>query len=102
MSPDDSIKVIVDPDLLDLAKAYIEMRKSEVLELRFELVRGKFDKISTAAHKMKGVAGAYGFEDLTRMGGMLEEASQALDRDRCGAMLGEVERYLLRVVPVSA
>ncbi|MGK5084200.1 Hpt domain-containing protein [Bdellovibrionota bacterium FG-1] len=93
-----TIKIKVDPDLADLIPEYLENRKKDLLAFQRWADEHNCGEIRKLAHKIKGSAGGYGFEELTRLAGLMEEqAAQAqleLIRDSLSKMvvyLGAVE-----------
>ena len=49
---------------------------------------------------MKGTGGGYGFEDVSRLGDLIEIAAVAGDADRIRALADELAAYLARLTVV--
>ena len=87
----------VDPDLMDLIPGYIQNRFRDVAACRARLGPGKFDEIRVLAHGMAGSGGAYGFDEITRIGRILETAARVSDAAACAGAIDELEAYVRRV-----
>lgn len=91
------ILIQVDPDLLELAEPYLAKRKEEITVLETLLKASDYPSIQSLAHKMKGVAASYGFEELSRLGAELEMEAKASNAAPMSQILGLIRDYLSRV-----
>lgn len=73
------ITVQIDAALEDLIPNFLANRKRDVTTLRNALSRQDFQAIQLLGHRLKGDGGGYGFEGISRIGGVIEAA--ALRRD---------------------
>lgn len=96
MTPE-KILIQVDPDLLELAEPYLSKRKEEITVLEASLQANDHKTIQSLAHKMKGVAASYGFEDLSRLGAELEAAAKTSEASKMSQVLSLIRDYLNRV-----
>ncbi|MBI9111751.1 Hpt domain-containing protein [Maridesulfovibrio ferrireducens] len=64
--------VKVDEDLEEIMPRYLEIRHKELGELEEAIKAENFDQIRILGHKLKGTGSSYGFEELTRLGGLIE------------------------------
>lgn len=91
------ILIHVDPDLLELAEPYLAKRKEEISVLETSLQAGDHKAVQSLAHKMKGVAASYGFEELSRLGAELETAAKISNAEQMAQTLRQIRDYLSRV-----
>ena len=87
----------VDPDLMDLIPGYVQNRFRDVESCRVRLQAGRFEDIRILAHGMAGSGGAYGFDEITRIGRAMELAARAQDGAACGKAIEELDAYVRRV-----
>jgi CheY-like chemotaxis protein len=91
----------VEPDLMDLIPGYIQNRLRDLTMCRDHLEKGRFEEIRVIAHGMAGSGGAYGFEEITRIGRSLQVAARGLSAEKCGRALEELDLYVQRVHAAS-
>ncbi len=72
------IEVKVDEDLEDIMPRYLEIRHKELVELETAVQEKDFDQIRMLGHKLKGTGAAYGFDELSRLGNIIED--QAVEK----------------------
>jgi PAS domain S-box-containing protein len=94
---DEDLLAKIDPDLLDLVPGYIQNRLRDVVACREHLEKGRFEEIRVLAHGMAGSGGAYGFDEITRIGRMLQTAARGLDGRTCSQSLDELDAYVRRI-----
>jgi CheY-like chemotaxis protein len=90
----DRIQVSVEAWLKPVVGGYLEKRRGDVRKLRAALDRGDYATIRTLGHQMSGTGGGYGFEPITEIGNVLEEAAQAGDAAQMRASIEDLDRYL--------
>lgn len=93
----DAIIVYVDPDLEDLIPGFFQNRQKDVQRLSEALETGDFETIRIIGHSMKGAGGGYGFDRVTELGAIIEEAAKVRDRQRIGEAVAELADYMSRV-----
>jgi len=81
-------------ELLDIAPAYLESRKRDLLTLKDALTRKDFDFIAKLSHKTKGTAGGYGFAGLSVIAKSLEMAAKTENSTEAATALNAMSRYL--------
>ena len=91
---------ISDPEIAPLVPEFLEHRRDEVTMFRDALIAGDYQRIQSAAHKLKGTGRGYGFPELSRLGGELERAAHEQDAGTMTRLIDELDAYLvdLRVV----
>lgn len=92
-----SIIVRIDKDLEDLIPGYIENRKKDVSAIFNALKNSDFEAIRIIGHSMKGSGGGYGFDRITEIGKMIEDAAKAMDAEGIAAQNNELSLYLSRL-----
>ena len=95
--PPDQIVVRVDSVIADLVPAYLASRRGELVQLREWIVQADFEQLELLGHRLKGSGAGYGFAEITRLGGALEEAAAANDLPRIQALAEEMAMYLQAV-----
>ncbi len=93
----DSIRVEVDKDLEDIVPAFLANRTADVATLSAALGAGDFEAIRILGHTLKGIGGGYGFERITELGAMLEEAAKVQDRPAIATAIAQLSIYLQTV-----
>lgn len=91
------IRVEVDPDLADLAPAFLEHRRADITTLREALEQQDYQSIHRIGHNMKGDSGALGFQGLSEVGRELEHAALQRNDGAIRAQLEHFSDYLERV-----
>lgn len=91
----------VPPDIRDLLPGYLQNRRRDLALCREHLQAGRFEPIRVAAHGMAGSGGAYGLDEITRIGRALHAAVRAASGDGCARALDELEAFLRRVDAAS-
>jgi HPt (histidine-containing phosphotransfer) domain-containing protein len=99
MTPNDGGKIFVtiDPDLADLVPGFLANRGKDLITLRAALEQDNFDIIRTLGHRMKGDGGGYGFNRISEIGAVLEQAANRQDKPAIARQLHALSDYLARV-----
>ncbi|PKK90723.1 MAG: hypothetical protein CVV64_07540 [Candidatus Wallbacteria bacterium HGW-Wallbacteria-1] len=71
--------VIVPAVLADLVPEYLSDKREDLLEMGRRLESGDFEVIQRLGHSMKGSGSSYGFERLTELGYIIEQAARTKD-----------------------
>lgn len=93
----DTYRVIVDRDLDDLVPSFLSTRQKDMATLKIAISEGDTQRIAKIGHNIKGVAGSYGFIDLSAMGAELQIAAESENGSRCEELLGRMIHYLEKV-----
>jgi len=86
--------VIIDPELADLVPGYLGNRRADVDRIGSALAASDFATVRRLGHCMKGTGGGYGFDEITRLGGLIEDAALVTDADAVRALCSELAHYL--------
>jgi len=91
------ITVHLDPDIRHLIPGFLENRHKDVAAMKAALVKGDFAAIVLTGHTMKGDGGGYGFDAISEIGAMLEEAAKQENAERVKQGIERLADFLARV-----
>jgi len=94
-----SIPVRVDGRLRGLATRFLSNCGRDLARLRAALAGGDLVAARAIGHSLRGVGGSYGFGEITRIGGAIEESSMRGDAASVSGLVAQLEDYLSRVQP---
>jgi HPt (histidine-containing phosphotransfer) domain-containing protein len=86
--------VQVDADLADLIPQYLNNRWADLRFARQLLSNGDYFLLSRMAHRVRGSAASYGFNELGTIAEVLEAVSDAQDHSAVAAQLDAFEAFL--------
>ncbi len=86
--------VIVDVDIEDLIPSFLENRADEVGAIRKCLSESNFKEAMRLGHGMKGAGAGYGFDEISVIGKIIEDASKQEDAPAVEAAVSRLARYL--------
>ena len=87
-------KIPIEPGMEDVVPGYLEKRRKEIPQYLQALENQDFDAIRMLGHKMKGTGAGYGFEELTSLGGAIEQAALHKDIPEIRVKVEEFARYV--------
>jgi HPt (histidine-containing phosphotransfer) domain-containing protein len=93
--------IAVDADIMDLAEDFLRRRREAVPTIRGLIDAGDMDRLRRAGHELKGTAGSYGFQELSRTGAVIEDAAIAEDPERARRAVDAMADFLARVTLVA-
>lgn len=73
--------VEVPSELEELIPGFLANRKNDLDELKKFIQNNDFEAIAKIAHKIKGSAGGYGFDEMTEIAGAMEKIALTLVRN---------------------
>jgi HPt (histidine-containing phosphotransfer) domain-containing protein len=94
---DKRIKIQVPSGIEELVPTYLAARKHELAGLNDALQSSNFEHIRALAHNLKGTGSSYGFEELTKLGGVIEASASQQDAPAVRKALAELQEYLNHV-----
>jgi HPt (histidine-containing phosphotransfer) domain-containing protein len=94
---EDTPIVVSDPFARHLMTQYIERRQKELKVLNASLAKEDFSAIVQTAHKLYGSGAAYGLDEITRLGGELEEAAESRNSAQVAVLISELENFVRRL-----
>ena len=89
--------VHIDASFEPLIPKFLTNRKSEVVTMREALTTQDFDTVRKVAHGMKGAGGSYGFDRITDMAAVVEQAAKTGDASTIERDLPALGSYLDRI-----
>lgn len=89
--------VHVESDFKELLPKFMTNRKKEVVAMREALAQKNFDSLRKIAHGMKGAGGSYGFDRVTAMAAIIEQAAKVEAAPPIEAELAQLAAYLDQV-----
>lgn len=96
-SPD--VTARIDDEIQRRRPAFLDNRRKDLSRMQEALAQQDYEAIRTMGHRMKGLAGSYGFTEIGMVGQRLEQAAASRDRaaihheiDRLGAILAGVDQ----------
>lgn len=79
-SPPATVETVrVDEDIADLIPTYLMRAKESVDEIRDLARQGRTDDVRKLGHNLKGTGATYGFDEISRLGGMIEACAKKDD-----------------------
>ena len=103
MMPDDEPIVIrVDSIAGRLLPAFLDRRVKDLALIDEELDRNGFGVIERLGHNLKGIGRSYGFDGITDIGAVIEQAGRQHDAAEIRRQAAALMHYLQRVRIVPA
>jgi len=96
----DTITVEVNSEVQSIVPEFLENRKKDCLLINSLLEGNSFNEIRSLGHRMKGVGGSFGFDDVSEIGEIIEIAALAADKETISSSVLRLSNYLERVVVV--
>ncbi len=91
---ENELVVHISNDMKEIVPYYFNDMKSQVSRYWQSLEQGDFNSIRMLGHQMKGSGGAYGFDPITTIGGKIEHAAEASNREEVEQLITELSQYL--------
>jgi HPt (histidine-containing phosphotransfer) domain-containing protein len=91
MSPN---RIHIHPDLHDLVPIYLRNVHQDLEVLFTSLKQNSFETIEAIGHRMKGVGISYGFEEISRIGKVLETLAKSHQAGPILEQLNHLKHYL--------
>lgn len=89
----------IDDEIQRRRPAFLDNRRKDLSRMQEALAQQDYEAIRTMGHRMKGLAGSYGFPEIGMVGQRLEQAAGSRDRaaihheiDRLGSILAGVDQ----------
>ncbi|MBH0205162.1 MAG: Hpt domain-containing protein [Nitrospira sp.] len=89
--------VHIDASFEPLIPKFLTNRKKEVVTMQTALAAQDFETVRTVAHGMKGAGGSYGFDRITDMAAVVEQAAKTGDASTLERDLPALGSYLDQV-----
>lgn len=95
--PQDEDTICIDPSFEPLIPKFMTNRKQEVITMREALGARDLETVRKVAHGMKGAGGSYGFERISEMAAVIEQAAKTGDSSSIECDLPILGSYLDRI-----
>lgn len=92
--------VHIDASFKPLVPKFLTNRKKEVLTMQDALAIQDFETVRNIAHGMKGAGGSYGFDRVSEMASIIEQAAKTHDSSTIEGNLPMLGSYLDRITVV--
>jgi HPt (histidine-containing phosphotransfer) domain-containing protein len=96
----DAITIKVDSEVQSIVPEFLENRKKDCMLINNLLEENSFSEIRSLGHRMKGAGGSFGFDDVTEIGEVIENAALAADKETISRSVLKLSNYLERVAVV--
>jgi len=96
------IIIRIDPDLEAIVPGFLANRRRDLETIEACLKQGDLNTIRLLGHRMKGDGGGYGFDEISAIGGRLEQAVMIHDRPSIEEQAASLKDFLHRVEVVYA
>ena len=83
-----------DPEFQLLIQKYLKYLLESLREVKANLYNRDFEKLRQFGHNLKGVAGGYGFDELSKLGGKIETVSSSENFDFLKNLISDFEASL--------
>ena len=83
-----------DDEWAEMQEMYINHTLKELEKIKSELTLESIDSIRTFGHNIKGSGGMYGFDEVTKIGLLIETAAKADDLESIKSNLKDLENFL--------
>lgn len=91
------VKVEIDADLEDLIPQFLDNRKKDIEALQQLVEKNDLPAISQLAHKVKGAAASYGFNELSDLASQMEMQSKNNDNSNLGELVKKMRIHFLSI-----
>ena len=91
------INVDIDEDLKDLIPGFMENRKKDIVQLSTLVQANDLPAIAQLAHKIKGAAAGYCFQQLSAFAARMEKAAKANDPSPLPQLVEDMKTHFDRV-----
>jgi histidine phosphotransfer protein HptB len=96
----ETITVEIDREVQSIVPEFLKNRKKDCLLIGGLLEEDHFGEILTLGHRMKGTGGSYGFDDISEIGEVIEEAALATNKEAISRAVLQLADYLERLTVV--
>lgn len=100
MAETTSIVIRCEPEMKAIVPKYLGNREKDCIALREQATNRAFADAKRLGHNMKGTGGGYGFDEVSRLGNLIELAAMGSDAGQIQQLADELAAYLSRVAVV--
>jgi HPt (histidine-containing phosphotransfer) domain-containing protein len=89
--------VEIENELRPIVPEFLEKRRGDCSQILQYIEQSNFLEIRTLGHRMKGAGGSYGFDEISEIGEIIENAALATDSGTIRSEIRRLSDYLERV-----
>jgi len=89
--------VYIEPEVMELIPEFLDNRRKEIEIIETYIREGNINEIITLGHGMKGFGSMYGFDEISIIGGKMEEAAKNRNMEEIKNLKNRLEDYISRV-----
>jgi len=93
----EKIQIKVDEDYDGIVEPYLDNIRNDIVAIRNHLNESDFQSIINITHQMRGSGRSFGFDFITKIGELLEQAANQKESDTIKNGLNDLEVYLDKV-----
>jgi HPt (histidine-containing phosphotransfer) domain-containing protein len=97
MRDDDTILIRANSVSGRLLPAFLARRVRDLALIKEALPRNEFSAIERLGHNLKGIGRSYGFDAISDIGAVIEDACRRRDAEEVRSQAAALARYLQRV-----
>ncbi|GAB1721993.1 MAG: response regulator [Nitrospira sp. CR1.1] len=95
-NPSAGIAALIDEEVARRRPLFLDNRRQDVDRMQDAIERGDYETIRSMGHRIKGLAGSYGFPDIGQAGAQLEQAGKDHDRALIRRTIDQLAAILAR------
>lgn len=93
--------IYIDKDIFDLVPSYLKNCRECLAEMKEAVAKESFWELQRIGHNFKGSGGGYGFDEITRLGTIIEDNAKILNLPEIKHAIVQMENYLNQVKFIS-
>lgn len=86
--------VVVERDLEDLIPGFMQKRQDDIKAILTAVHTKDYEAIRVIGHTLKGIGAGYGFDKITELGAVIEQAGKQQDAGKAQELAQELKQYL--------
>lgn len=92
-----NMRVNIESDMKELIPGFLNNRRKDVEKIKQMLNENDLESIQLVGHTMKGNGAGYGFERISELGKMIEDAAKANQIDEVSNLNNELSFFIENV-----
>ena len=94
---DSKIIVKINPELAELIPTFLKNRGTDIPTMLEALKTGDYIAIERTGHGMKGSGSGFGFDAISEIGGLIEEAAKQKNESEVKKGIEDFSNYMSRI-----
>ena len=91
-----AVAALIDKEITRGRPLFLDNRRKDLSRMRDAVAQGDYETVRTMGHRMKGLAGSYGFPDIGMAGARLEQVAQDHDLASIRQAIDQLAEILAR------